>query len=137
VQPLSVPKPVAEAGFTADVAALRLRDVINNLAAQARTSMPHREIKQQADVVDVVVPTVGLSVQTLTAKVRTLFGVKRRQTISGEFTMESGLLYLTLRLDGKLFFTSPKGADRERPVDLLAEGAGAARRATQPSIFAA
>jgi tetratricopeptide (TPR) repeat protein len=136
VQPLSVPRPVAEAGFTAEVAALRLRDAINNLAAQAKTSMPHREIMQQADILDVVVPTVGLSVQTLAAEVRTFLGIKRRQNISGEFAVGSGSIYLTLRLDGEPFFTSPKGADRERPVDLLAEGAGAALRATQPYIFA-
>jgi hypothetical protein len=136
VQPLLVPKPVAEAGFTAEVAVLRLRDAINNLVAQAKTSMPHREIMQQADILDVVVPTVGLSVQTLAAEVRIFLGIKRRHNISGEFMVESGSTYLTLRLDGKPFFTSPKGADRERPIDLLAEGAGAALRATQPYIFA-
>ena len=65
------------------------------------TSMPHREIMQQADILDVVVPTVGLSVQTLAAEVRIFLGIKRRQNISGEFTVESGSTYLTLRLEYK------------------------------------
>lgn len=131
VQPLTVPKSVAEAGFTADVAALRLRDAINQLIVQAKTSMPHREITQQADVVDAVVLS-GVSVQTLAAR----FGIKRHQNLSGEFTTENGVLFLTLRLDGKPFFASAQGADRERPVDLLADAARAALRATQPYIFA-
>ena len=130
VQPLSVPRSVAEAGFTAEIAAVRLRDAITDLAGQAKTSAPRRKIMQQADLVDVVVPTIGISVQSLAAQFRTFLGIKRRQTISGEVTTEGGLLFLTLRLDGT------RGVDRERPAELLADAARAALRATQPYIFA-
>ena len=89
VQPLSVPKSVAEAGFTADVASLRLRDAINQLIEQAKTYwpppqilMPYQEILRQADVMDVVVPTVGISVQTLAAQARTFLG---NQALSRHF----------------------------------------------------
>ncbi len=40
VRALPVPKVVAEAGFTPDVAALRLRDTIEDLVTQAHTSVP-------------------------------------------------------------------------------------------------
>jgi tetratricopeptide (TPR) repeat protein len=91
---------------------------------------------QQADLMDVVVPSVGISVQKLFTWIGSYFKNKRHRNISGEFTIENGLLFLTLRLDGRPFYTSPQGADRDRPANLLADAAAEALHTTVPYFFA-
>jgi len=55
IEPVSVPKELAENGYTPDVAARRLRDAVNVFVAQAQTSMKGPEIALRGDVPDIVV----------------------------------------------------------------------------------
>jgi hypothetical protein len=63
LEPISTPKTMSEAGLTANVAALRLRDAIEVVAikfAQAGESLP--DIVQKTDLPDITVPNIGISV---------------------------------------------------------------------------
>ena len=135
VLPLSVPPAIANTGLTPEVAGLRLRDAIAALVDDAHSLMPGRDIIRQGEVADVVVPNVGISVQTLARQVRAFLGINRSREISGEIYKENGLLFLTLRLDGKYLFSSPHGVNPERPAELFVDAAQASLQATQPYIF--
>jgi tetratricopeptide (TPR) repeat protein len=137
IAPISVPKMLAESGYTADVAAQRLHDALNKVVKHARTRKKGPEVALQADLPSIVVPTIGLSLETIAANIRTFFPIARRSNISGELTIAQKLLWLRLRINGQDFFTSPNGVDPERPDDLLLPAAEKVFERVDPYIVAA
>jgi len=128
---------LTESGYTADVAAQRLHDALNKVVKDARTSKQGPEVALQADLPGIVVPTIGLSLETIAADIRTFFHIKGRWNISGELTIVQKQLWLHLRMNGQDFFTSPNGVDAERPDDLLAPAAEKVFELADPYIAAA
>jgi tetratricopeptide (TPR) repeat protein len=134
--PVAVPKGLQERGYTADVATTRLRDAVDKVIASANTSLPaaydyinttiatpkNPNFALHEDFPDLVVPTVGLSLETVAAYIRMFFHIERRRNISGEFTIEHDELRLRLRMDGKIIHES-SGADVEMPDRLLERAA--------------
>jgi tetratricopeptide (TPR) repeat protein len=137
IAPIAVPKMLAENGYTADVAAQRLRDALNNVVAEARTRKEGPGVVLHADLLSIVVPAIGLSLETIAAEIRTFFRIKGRWNISGEFTIAEKRLWLRLRMNGIDFFTSPNGVDPERPDDLLVPAAEKVYELADPYIAAA
>jgi tetratricopeptide (TPR) repeat protein len=139
IAPISVPKMLAESGYTADVAAQRLHDALNKVVKYARTRKNKKGpvVALQADLPSIVVPTIGLSLETIAADIRTFFRIARRSNISGEFTIAQKLLWLRLRINGQDFFISPNGVDPERPDDLLLPAAEKVFEWVEPYIVAA
>src|SRR5947208_3055575 len=129
---------MTEAGLTADVAALRLKDEINGLAEKTSTFDKNRvdknrEIIPSAELPDIVVPGVGISVQTLAAQISNFLGIKNRHKITGEFVTRAGQIFVNLRLDERPFFS--EGLAEGRMDDLLMTAARASLRITQPYSF--
>ena len=113
-----------------------MHDVLNKVAENAQTKGP--EVALQADLPSIVVPTIGLSLETIAADIRTFFQITdRRWNISGELTIAQKLLWLRLRINGQDFFTSPNGVDPERPDDLLLPAAEKVFERVDPYIVAA
>jgi Flp pilus assembly protein TadD len=137
IAPISVPKTVAESGYTADVAAQRLRDALNKVVEDAKTRKNGPEVALQADLPSIVVPTIGLSLETVAADIRTFFHIPGRWNISGELTITQKQLWLRLRMNGRDFYTSANGVDPERPDDLLAPAAEKVYELADPYIAAA
>ena len=137
IAPIAVPKMLAESGYTADVAAQRLHDALNKVVKDARTRKKGPEVALQADLPSIVVPTIGLSLETIAADIRTFFPIAGRWNISGELTIAQKQLWLRLRMNGRDFFTSPNGVDPERPDDLLAPAAEKVFEWVDPYIVAA
>jgi hypothetical protein len=52
IAPIAVPKMLAESGYTADVAAQRLRDALNKVVAEARTRKEGPGVALQADLLE-------------------------------------------------------------------------------------
>ena len=118
LQPIAVPKELADRGYAPDVAASRLRDAMN--AVVARSLAPKGpEIALRGDVPDIVVPTVGMSIDSVVTAIRGFLHSNRRRTVSGEFTIADGRLWLRLRLDGVQIYSSRAGGDVQRPDELL------------------
>jgi tetratricopeptide (TPR) repeat protein len=136
ISPIAVPRILAENGYTADVAAQRLQDALKKVADDAHAEH-ELEVLQQADIPSIVVPTVGLSLETIASDIRTYFQIDRRRNISGEITNLQNQLWLRLRIDGQFIITSDKGVDPEHPDDLLAPAAEKVFEQTDPSIAAA
>jgi len=137
IAPISVPKTIAENGYTADVAAQRLHDALNKVVEDARTSKQGPEVALQADLPSIVVPTIGLSLETIAADIRTFFHFAGRWNISGELTIAQKQLWLRLRMNGRDFFASPKGVDPKHPDELFAPAAEKVFELADPYIAAA
>jgi len=142
IQPISVPKELQDRGYTPTVAAIRLSDGIKtfidgsfdgvNLPVTSlgferdassgydRRSAP--EVAITTDVPTFIIPTLGLSFDTLVALLRNLFQINPLRTISGEIaeistekapapqdkdnTTDGKLFSLQLRLNTNVIHTS-------------------------------
>ncbi len=136
VAPIAVPRMLAENGYTADVAAQRLHDTLNKFVEDAQTRWKAPEVALQADLPSIVVPAIGLSLETIAADIRTFFYIARRSNISGELTIVQKQLWLRLRMNGQDFFTSPNGVDPEHPDELFATAAEKVFELADPPIAA-
>jgi tetratricopeptide (TPR) repeat protein len=136
ISPIAVPRMLVENGYTADVAAQRLQDALKKVAEDAHDEQG-TEVLLQADLPSIVVPTIGLSLETIASDIRTYFQIARRRNISGELTIAQKQLWLRLRIDGRDIFTSDKGVNPERPDDLLAPAAEKVFELADPYIAAA
>lgn len=137
IEPISVPKELADKGYAPDVAARRMKDAVNTFVARARTSTKGPEIALRGDVPDIVVPTVGISVDNIATALRGILHSDRHRSISGEFTVADGLLWLRLRLNGRQIYSSKTGGAPERPDELLAAAVPQLFKEVQPFIAAA
>lgn len=120
IEPISVPKALADSGYTPEVAGRRLRDAMVQYASVANTQMKNPEFALHGDLPDIVVPTVGISLDAVVTTMRTLLRITRSSSITGEFTIKDKLLWLHLRMDNRELYVSPVGVDPEKPDDLLA-----------------
>lgn len=117
IEPISTPKLLIESGYTPEVAAGHLRDAINRALA---TAQPRGSaIALRGDQPDIAVPTVGLSVQTAATLIRKFLPFAPRPTISGEFTITNGQLWLRLRSNGQELYSNPRGGSPEKPQQLI------------------
>jgi tetratricopeptide (TPR) repeat protein len=137
IEPISVPKTLAERGYTPDVAAQRLQDAMRKFAGSANTHMRQPEIALHAELPNIVVPTVGISLDAIMSTIRTLFRSTRSQSIGGEFTVIQDKLWLRLRLNGLEFYNSKDGGNPDKPDELLTTAVPEAMKKTQPYFVAA
>jgi hypothetical protein len=113
IEPISVPKSMAELGYTPEVSARRLRDAINRVVSAAHTSISGPNVALHGDQPDIVVPTVGISLSTIARSIRGFLHIHKRQTISGEFTEARGKFQIRLRMDSaELFISDEVGLEK-------------------------
>jgi hypothetical protein len=126
-----VPKELEERGYTPEVAGKRMRDAIGRFASSVNTAMKNPEIAMPGELPNIVVPTVGISLDAIVASIRTLLRSTRSRSVTGEFTSVNKQLWLRLRLDGREIYSSPPG-DVDKPDDLLPAAAAAVLKNIQP-----
>lgn len=137
IKPISVPKVLADSGYTPEVAGQRLRDAMGAYIRNVHSHMRNPEIALHGDLPSIVVPTVGISLDAVVSSVRTLLRSTRSRTLSGEITVKGNRLWLGLRVDGQRFYTSDTGADIEKPDDLLAAAVPDILKKIKPYFVAA
>ena len=137
IKDISVPKTLAEAGYTSDVAGHRMRDALYELKKQARTQMRRPEVALAGELPAIVVPTVGISLDAIVSSLRTLFRSTRSRTITGEVTINKNLLWLVLRIDGEKFYQSEVGVALDKPDDLFKAAAPEAMTKIKPYVAVA
>ncbi len=128
IQQISVPEALAKNGYTSEVASQRLRDALHNFIFHARNSGVSEPIALREDLPDIVVPTLGISLDTIVSSIRTFLPNDSRRNIGGELTANGGRLWLRLRINGRDFYNSPSGVDPENPDEL--------RTAAAPKLLA-
>jgi tetratricopeptide (TPR) repeat protein len=94
-------------------------------------------IALHGEVPDIVVPTVGISIDSIAETIRGFLHSSLRRRISGEFTISDRQLWLRLRIDGHEFFTNQTAGAPERPDDSAATAVPELLKRIQPYIVAA
>jgi tetratricopeptide (TPR) repeat protein len=135
IQALSVPETLQKNGYTPEVAGDHLRDALQEFVKSVSTHMASPDIALHGELPDIVVPTVGISLDAVMSAIRTLLRSTRSRTISGEFIAEGN--ELRLRLDGRQIYTSKKNAGLSDPDDLLKLAAPEVLKEIQPYFVAA
>ena len=148
IQPISVPRKLIDDGYTSDIAATRLYDALKQFADSASTvtilngfgdlkemdrAIP--AVTLHTDVPNLVLPTMGLSLETVASQIRTFFRVPRTQDISGEITLDGSRVRLRLRKNGALFYTSAEVDEADRD-ELFVIAAPKVFESTQPYLNA-
>jgi len=116
---ITVPKALEERGFTAEVAAQRLRDAMTQYVRAANARMKGTDIELRSDEPNIILPAVNLSLDTVISALRTFFRSSTRRNISGDITDSESKLWLRLRLNGKIFYTSSIGVSADHPEQLF------------------
>ena len=73
IQAITVPKALEERGFTAEVAAQRLRDAMTEYVRGASARMQGTDIELRSDEPNIVLPAVNLLLDTVISALRTFF----------------------------------------------------------------
>jgi tetratricopeptide (TPR) repeat protein len=150
IEPISVPKSLADSGYTPEVAGRRLRDAIFRFATTLNTAPKNPDAQSnaaeynfgvsgfalQGDLPNIIVPTVGISLDAVVTTMRSLLHSTRSKNISGEFTIKDKLLWLHLRMDGNELYVSSSGVDPEKPDELLEKAVPNILEVVQPYDFA-
>lgn len=137
IKDISVPKTLAETGYTSDVAGHRMRDALDELKQRTGTPMKKPEVALAGELPTIVVPTVGISLDAIVSSLRTLFRTTRSRTITGEVTIDKGLLWLVLRIDGRKFYQSEAGVALDKPDDLFKAASFDVMKEIKPYLAAA
>lgn len=135
IEPISVPKSLADNGYTPEVASRRLHDAITHYANinRAAALMEQLNITPSDELPDFIVPKVDLSLNALVSSIRSVLHYGSGHRISGEFILHDKLA-LHLRVDSSLVYTS--GFIAENPDDLLLSAAPAVTEKIQPVVNA-
>ena len=120
-------------GYTPEVAGKRMRDAVDRFASSVNTAMKNPEIALPGKLPNIVVPTVGISLDAIVSSIRTLLRSTPSRSVTGEFTSVNKQLWLRLRLDGREIYSSPPG-NVDKPDDLLPAAAAAGLRNIQPYL---
>jgi len=134
IEGILVPKLLSENGYTSDVASQRLRDAALKVAE--KRNIPNLQMVLPNELPNIVVPAVGISINTLASFLQKLLFSDRRQGISGDLTVSNGQLWLHLRKDGQEFYVSEAGESIETPDKLLLTAAPYVLKETNPYLFA-
>jgi tetratricopeptide (TPR) repeat protein len=135
IEPIAVPKTLADNGYTPEVASHRLRDAINHYAGvnRAASLIEQLNIAPSDELPDFVIPQIGLSLNAVVSSIRSVLHYGSGRRISGELILHDKLA-LRLRVDGQHIYSS--GFDAENPDDLLASAMPAVMEKIQPYIAA-
>lgn len=145
VEPLSVPKSLAESGYTPEVAAQRLRDGMSSYAKRVSNYASVR-VGLHTELPKIIVPTVNVALDSFVDASLRFLGLYRKVVVTGEIVDLKNKLWLRLRLDGALVYSSISGAEPNDPDRLWRSGvkrlydqidpyiAAASRFATDPDL---
>ena len=137
IDSISVPKQLADNGYSQDVVARHIRDAMDDFIRKSNWRMgngllivPHHEVP------DIIVPQVGLSLEAMASVIRTFLRGTRSHSITGEITIKDKLLWFRWRIDGADFQTLPTGYEPEKLDDLFAAAAGQIIAYVRPYLIA-
>ena len=143
IEPISVPKALADNGYTPEVAGHRLRDALNSYASLSRSDPVSDEansylnldlnIAARDELPDFVVPQIGLSLNSIVSSIRSLLHSRSGPTISGEILFRDKYA-LRIRIGGGQVYSS--GFDSDNPDLLMAQAASAVMEKVKPSLAA-
>jgi hypothetical protein len=118
------------------VASRRLCDALGSYAKQSGSNLKGPSVFPRAELPDIVVPKIGLSLDAIVSILRTLLHLGNRQTVSGEFVIRDNLAWLRVRVDGVEVYSSLSGVDVEQPDAALLSAAADVMEKIRPYLVA-
>jgi tetratricopeptide (TPR) repeat protein len=139
IEPLTVPKSLADRGYTREVAANNLRDALHDFISLAHSTIPTPDVALQADMPDIVVPSVGISLNSIAVYIRMFLGLGHHTEITGAlFTTSNDILAVALWMNGQsVFHTQETTKGANEPGELLKLAAPAIIYQISPYLVAA
>jgi tetratricopeptide (TPR) repeat protein len=137
IEQISVPKALADEGYTPTVTAQKLHDAVEDIVVRARSHRNHETVELSAERPDFVVPSVGLSMSAVARGMLTSLHLSAQPSISGDLTSRKGQFQLTIRMNGNVVFGGGAGARSPNPETLIAASARAVLERTSPFFLAA
>jgi len=129
IKPFETPFNLArEEGYTGIVVAYRLQDAMSEIRetinrSSMRGAVPWLAAAQMTELQkhhEIDVPTVGLSLNTISYQLRKLLGIKQR-IISGDIIIKDNQVYMTLRITGQPTFKVPVSDEVDDAITAAAE----------------
>ena len=117
IHAITVPKALEERGFTAEVAAQRLRDAMTEVVTGANAKMKGTDIELQSDEPNIIVPAVKHSLDTIISALRHSF-VAAQGAISRDIT-DSSRLAARPSIKRQNLYTSLIGVSPDHPEQLF------------------
>jgi hypothetical protein len=137
IEPIAVPKRLADDGFSTEVVTQRLRDAIQKVQDRATTTMAKSRVDVSESIPDVTIPKAGVSVEGVAASLRRLLPDSWQHEITGELVVAGSELSVRMRLNGKVAFEDATATTASDAVGTLIERAAFALvKKTQPYVAA-
>ena len=148
IEPIAVPKALADSGYTPEVAGHRLRDALDALQQRVNAEPENplvdennavnqildHSVAARDELPDFVVPQIGLSLSAIVSSIRSALEYgKGGKIISGELIFRENYA-LRVRVDGQEVFSS--GFETNNPDELLDRAAPAILTKVWPALGA-
>ena len=136
VEPINMPKVLADRGYTPEVAAKRIIDEVVALTTGVKSLKSSRNLVTDWDATNIQLPAVGLNFNNFTNYLRMLFGIPYTK-VSGEVTLTGDTYALRLRIRNSNSNTAKYSTVLAKVIDdLLRSGAEEFVKGTDPYLLA-
>jgi Flp pilus assembly protein TadD len=119
IDPIAVPKSLAEEGFSTEVVTQHLRDAIKELQNRAPTPIEKNRVDVSESIPDVTIPKIGVTVGDVASSLHQFLPKDWQHEISGEFFESGSEIYVRMRLNGELVFSETGVITAPDEVDIL------------------
>jgi tetratricopeptide (TPR) repeat protein len=119
VAPISVPKTLAEEGYTSEAVTRQLRGALLDFMKGTRTKKRTADVLSQRDEPTIALPQTGLSLDTVAEEIRSRFGFGNVWKISGSIETEGEQLDLQISVDGARIYKHIIVSQNYKYVDKL------------------
>jgi Flp pilus assembly protein TadD len=138
IAPISVPEELQKKGYTPEVMAHKLRAAVAKLIKEAKSVKGGADIASPSEIPDIVVPHTGLSVETIAAQIRKIFGRTNRWQVSGGVAAKDDLYEMDLRIANEVESKPGREPIRQKDVEQLTDtSAREILRGVDPYLLAA
>jgi Flp pilus assembly protein TadD len=143
--PIPIPKELADRGYTPEVVAERMHSALASLGKDVKYStvvdvgrkkksgaanpietvaiIGDSLVAEQVKLPNIVIPNIGLPIETLATSIRHFLHLKSRRNVSGEITSPQKKLLLRLQIDEQDLGPDPVPGILEAPDDLFVQAA--------------
>jgi tetratricopeptide (TPR) repeat protein len=134
IEPIAVPRILADKGYTSEMAARQFRDAL--IEIRRYTGAPTEDVavlmKRGDDLTNISAPGIGVPLESVATLIRAMKRLGRHPTVSGEVIFVNNRLRLNILSDGADVLRRVSEGDVEHPDRLFEEAAKEFLRQTDP-----
>ena len=119
VAPISVPKTLADEGYTSEAVTQQFRGALLEFIKGSRTKKRTADVLSQRDEPTIALPQTGMSLDTIAAEIRNRFGIGNLWKISGSIETVGEQLDLQVNVDGARIYKHLIVSQAHKDIDKL------------------